>query len=128
MGTQTDPEAIRRRLDARTAGPLKLDRDATNGPGMPFRVMAVEPGRGECVHLTSPGGLRQGDAVFHASAPEDIRALLEREARLRQLLMAAASTIRGLIGGQKKTAEQAKYTAPDVLAAIEEMIWTEAGS
>lgn len=69
-------ELIRRRLMARTAGPLALDRAATDGPGLPFRVMAHEPGRGERVHLTSPAGLRQADAIFHASAPADIEYLL----------------------------------------------------
>lgn len=74
--TKETLEAIRRRLMARTAGPLTLDREQTNGPGLPFKVMAYEPGRGPRVHLTSPAGLRQSDAVFHANAPKDIEYLL----------------------------------------------------
>lgn len=74
--TKQELEAIRKRLMARTAGPLTLDRVATDGPGLPFKIMAYEPGRGERVHLTSPAGLRHGDAVFHANAPKDIEYLL----------------------------------------------------
>jgi hypothetical protein len=114
-----DLAAIRARRAAATQGDWTLDRPATDGPGMRFKIHVVESG-GRITVLIGDGaaraGLRRDDAVFVSNAPRDIDALFELVDQLLLTLLEADKEPGGLLAEFKIDAALTAAGLPDQLS------------